>query len=1105
MVTMVRHQAKLSSQTPMGMEIFANHAATPLTRLRMVAEEYISGRILALQSRPELEDMQFIMSQIVFTAWSTDPARLKMQPSLRATASMLSKGGDADDLTPLLSQLCSGLEDAHKLGAVSAEIGAQLRSTRILEPGAAETRELHRQMVIIGSIVAMMTDAARLPAEDANAWGQLSELYSGMAAGSGSGSGNGKPAEDHTRLLRRMVAPLLTNALRISNGSIAGDPACESTAKAMAALGSVVGHHKHGCTGFDRAVAAVLRYIAAAAAQPQVLQQAEKLIPGAAAAVAQSMLRGDAKNDFHDEVLSQVVHPILLSTLSGAADADLPWAPATACLQSAIAACDLLAAISDADLARLGSGDRLLWAAATAAKRLAHVAAPGQKEAAQKEGAQKEAPTDEVMQDEAVQAAEPPQHGHAQNGSSSKADEGDISGGDGSEHTANGGSADADAGGSTDTPDSSSGEAARGFNNAADGSGSAAGGGSGAADAAPSDGVAAHDDTAAIDDAIAKVDAAAQDAADTEMAADWLRLLDRKSQAQLEAEKQEAANRQAAAGEALAAVLSALSRLTAERTSLPTGVPKACLAAVHALLPRLQQLPERLVIELADSSRLLDVVMQQVTPESAALLANRASAAAEQCLGQAAPSAAAWSALAACTAVLEAACARGRLDLDDATSLRLHMEVPLSALVCCTTADQLAATGVTPPDPQRLLAAMAAAAGLLARSATQLLNANTADSLAVDPAEWLGQQNALRLLTSCLALLSADPPMPPEQQPGRPGRKPGGQTTAQRRSPHGSAGEPEVKEQNAAEQQLQELKRHQAEAALQRRADHQQRSLQAVVHALCAALSWAEAAWSAEGRAAPSANMVNELASAAIAIVGVAQQQEAQLLQAQQAERAALKQRASQHHRGAHKQSPNKQSTATRTGGTLAASGKAAASSEPRRNSRPSNEPAPLATHLRAAATAVESLACLAEVQPDVGTLQRLAAAAPAAVTMLKLLLDSADAAALPAAAQLLPHACAALAAFAQVDASARSLLAPDGVADWQSTAQLLRIRMLADNQPNVDALDKLAAALAMASSGSQNGSTALPGVKSKQALKRAAYKARKAAQAQAQAEQTQE
>lgn len=63
----------------------------------------------------------------------------------------------------------------------------------------------------------------------------------------------------------------------------------------------------------------------------------------------------------------------------------------------------------------------------------------------------------------------------------------------------------------------------------------------------------------------------------------------------------------------------------------------------------------------------------------------------------------------------------------------------------------------------------------------------------------------------------------------------------------------------------------------------------------------------------------------------------------------------------------------------------------------------------------MESLACLAEAQPDADTLQRLAAAAPAAVTALKLLLDSADAAALPAAAQLLPHACAALAAFAQV------------------------------------------------------------------------------------------
>lgn len=37
----------------------------------------------------------------------------------------------------------------------------------------------------------------------------------------------------------------------------------------------------------------------------QVLQQAEQLIPGAAAAIAQAMLRGDINGDFHDEVRSR--------------------------------------------------------------------------------------------------------------------------------------------------------------------------------------------------------------------------------------------------------------------------------------------------------------------------------------------------------------------------------------------------------------------------------------------------------------------------------------------------------------------------------------------------------------------------------------------------------------------------------------------------------------------------------------------------------------------------------------------------------------------------------------------------------------------------------
>lgn len=76
------------------------------------------------------------------------------------------------------------------------------------------------------------------------------------------------------------------------------------------------------------------------------------------------------------------------------------------------------------------------------------------------------------------------------------------------------------------------------------------------------------------------------------------------------------AERLAAAGEALAAVLGALSRLATGRgaSSLPAGVPKATVAALQALLPALERLPEPLAIELADSGQLLDAVLNQVTP-----------------------------------------------------------------------------------------------------------------------------------------------------------------------------------------------------------------------------------------------------------------------------------------------------------------------------------------------------------------------------------------------------------------------------------------------------------------------------------------------------------
>lgn len=67
-------------------------------------------------------------------------------------------------------------------------------------------------------------------------------------------------------------------------------------------------------------------------------------------------------------------------------------------------------------------------------------------------------------------------------------------------------------------------------------------------------------------------------------------------------------------------------------------------------------------------------------PGSAATLAQRAAAAAEQCLGQAAPCAAAWSALAACASVLNAACVRCPLLLGSRSSVHLHVEV----LICCS-------------------------------------------------------------------------------------------------------------------------------------------------------------------------------------------------------------------------------------------------------------------------------------------------------------------------------------------------------------------------------------------------------------------------------------
>lgn len=75
---------------------------------------------------------------------------------------------------------------------------------------------------------------------------------------------------------------------------------------------------------------------------------------------------------------------MLLSTLNAAADAGAWSNFAGACLQSALAACNLLSAVSDADLHRLAIGESLLCVASGVAKRLVHVIVSQQQDADKK-------------------------------------------------------------------------------------------------------------------------------------------------------------------------------------------------------------------------------------------------------------------------------------------------------------------------------------------------------------------------------------------------------------------------------------------------------------------------------------------------------------------------------------------------------------------------------------------------------------------------------------------------------------------------------------------------------------------------------------------------
>lgn len=216
------------------------------------------------------------------------------------------------------------------------------------------------------------------------------------------------------------------------------------------------------------------------------------------------------------------------------------------------------------------------------------------------------------------------------------------------------------------------------------------------------------------------------------------------------------------------------------------------------------------------------------------------------------------------------------------------------------------------------------------------------------------------------------------------------------------------------EQHQLQLDHQQAVAAAARLAQQQRSSLQAAVNALCAVLGWTEAAWQADNSTAPPAALAQQLAAGAVGIVATAQQLEEQQRQRDDKTKPGSAAHAASGRRG------RQQGKVSKTPGGRGGS----------------QQPAPLAWHLRAAATAVDSVCCLAQAvqgaTPGADAQLQLAPAAPCIVYVLVLLTGSPDAAAVPAAAQLVDGACSALAAFAAADeAFCKSLAAADGATSW--------------------------------------------------------------------------
>lgn len=540
-----------------------------------------------------------------------------------------------------------------------------------------------------------------------------------------------------------------------------------------------------------------------------------------------------------------------------------------------------------------------------------------------------------------------------------------------------------------------------------------------------------------------------------------------------------------ALGSMAAALMCQLNRLY-WAASKPVLTHKAA-AHYHSLLCHIMNrqptrllglLPASIAAALAAMGPVTSAALQELGPSQASEFAQHAEEAATFWLSQACDTANRALPLAACAAVLAAAAECCNEPIRRSATLQRTMDLYVAVLRRCTRLLNLPPAGSDARSQACLAAAAASMAGLVANSAMQLLNRRCTRRLGGDPALWLAQHNVLRRLTASLPQLASQyqQPSEPQQQAAEPApRRP---AMAAKRLALALPPPPQHLQSLWVRQQRQQ---QQDAVAAARLAQLQRDSLQAAVNALCATLGWAEAAWHGEPGNMPAA-LIEQLAAAASAIVVVAQQLEKHGQQRQHEEpperdaaaKAASKRRGRQH----GKKPP------------LLLQAPAA---------KRSQEPAPLAWHLRAAVTAADSVSCLVPMATQAEAVLQLAPAAPCIVHTLALLAGATNANATLVAAELLGSACHALATFAATDeAFCKALAAGNGDTSWRQACQALQTRLgEAEMQKHSEALQLVQAALAAFADGdaADDDAQALTKTQRNRAAKKAKLKQQQAEQ----------